>query len=205
MGRAALYRGRSICIPKCASRWADHFKVKFTLLDLLNPILYKIIKKIFYSFVFPVYFKSPLFKVPETFILVPALLGLKGNLEMTLASRLSTFVSYRRWIIAVTSYSSFFFCRQIWVIWIPLSSGKKSSLPIWPWFKCRRLWWLSSRVLSLSLWLGFRGDRLVCVCVWFFCENCYFYQKVTNGRNFSFSCKLNELNIDTLRQDTLYT
>ncbi|TMS37716.1 hypothetical protein L596_004596 [Steinernema carpocapsae] len=29
-------------------------------------------------------------KVPETFILVPALLGLKGNLEMTLASRLST-------------------------------------------------------------------------------------------------------------------
>uniref|UniRef100_A0A914WKI7 SLC41A/MgtE integral membrane domain-containing protein n=1 Tax=Plectus sambesii TaxID=2011161 RepID=A0A914WKI7_9BILA len=33
----------------------------------------------------------PLFTtVPETFILVPALLGLKGNLEMTLASRLST-------------------------------------------------------------------------------------------------------------------
>jgi len=29
-------------------------------------------------------------KVPEIFILVPALLGLKGNLEMTLASRLST-------------------------------------------------------------------------------------------------------------------
>lgn len=32
-------------------------------------------------------------EVPETFILVPALLGLKGNLEMTLASRLSTQVS----------------------------------------------------------------------------------------------------------------
>ena len=29
----------------------------------------------------------------EIFILVPALLGLKGNLEMTLASRLSTAVS----------------------------------------------------------------------------------------------------------------
>lgn len=29
----------------------------------------------------------------EVFILVPALLGLKGNLEMTLASRLSTAVS----------------------------------------------------------------------------------------------------------------
>jgi solute carrier family 41 len=28
--------------------------------------------------------------VSEVFILVPALLGLKGNLEMTLASRLST-------------------------------------------------------------------------------------------------------------------
>ena len=32
-------------------------------------------------------------KVTEVFILVPALLGLKGNLEMTLASRLSTAVS----------------------------------------------------------------------------------------------------------------
>ena len=31
--------------------------------------------------------------VSEVFILVPALLGLKGNLEMTLASRLSTQVS----------------------------------------------------------------------------------------------------------------
>lgn len=31
----------------------------------------------------------------EVFILVPALLGLKGNLEMTLASRLSTAVSIR--------------------------------------------------------------------------------------------------------------
>lgn len=31
--------------------------------------------------------------VTEIFILVPALLGLKGNLEMTLASRLSTAVS----------------------------------------------------------------------------------------------------------------
>jgi solute carrier family 41 len=31
--------------------------------------------------------------INELFILVPALLGLKGNLEMTLASRLSTSVS----------------------------------------------------------------------------------------------------------------
>lgn len=29
-------------------------------------------------------------KVPEIIILIPSLLGLKGNLEMTLASRLST-------------------------------------------------------------------------------------------------------------------
>lgn len=29
-------------------------------------------------------------EVPEIIVLVPALLGLKGNLEMTLASRLST-------------------------------------------------------------------------------------------------------------------
>ena len=32
-------------------------------------------------------------QVSEVFILVPSLLGLKGNLEMTLASRLSTQVS----------------------------------------------------------------------------------------------------------------
>ena len=32
-------------------------------------------------------------EVSEVFILVPALLGLKGNLEMTLASRMSTAVS----------------------------------------------------------------------------------------------------------------
>jgi solute carrier family 41 len=31
-------------------------------------------------------------EVPETLVLIPALLGLKGNLEMTLASRLSTMV-----------------------------------------------------------------------------------------------------------------
>ena len=31
--------------------------------------------------------------ITELFILIPALLGLKGNLEMTLASRLSTAVS----------------------------------------------------------------------------------------------------------------
>ncbi|MFH4981107.1 hypothetical protein AB6A40_007816 [Gnathostoma spinigerum] len=35
-------------------------------------------------------------QVPETFILVPALLGLKGNLEMTLASRLSTVANMGR-------------------------------------------------------------------------------------------------------------
>lgn len=32
-------------------------------------------------------------EVTEIFILVPAVLGMKGNLEMTLASRLSTAVS----------------------------------------------------------------------------------------------------------------
>lgn len=32
-------------------------------------------------------------EITEVFILVPALVGLKGNLEMTLASRLSTAVS----------------------------------------------------------------------------------------------------------------
>lgn len=32
-------------------------------------------------------------QISEVFVLVPALVGLKGNLEMTLASRLSTAVS----------------------------------------------------------------------------------------------------------------
>ena len=35
-------------------------------------------------------------KFPQLFILVPALLGLKGNLEMTLASRLSTHANLGR-------------------------------------------------------------------------------------------------------------
>ena len=34
--------------------------------------------------------------LPQLYVLVPALLGLKGNLEMTLASRLSTQVSQKR-------------------------------------------------------------------------------------------------------------
>ena len=34
--------------------------------------------------------------VSEVFIMVPALLGLKGNLEMTLASRLSTQVNWKQ-------------------------------------------------------------------------------------------------------------
>ena len=38
--------------------------------------------------------------VKEVFILVPALLGLKGNLEMTLASRLSTQVWMCKYIFA---------------------------------------------------------------------------------------------------------
>lgn len=36
--------------------------------------------------------------ITEIFILVPALLGLKGNLEMTLASRLSTAVRHERFL-----------------------------------------------------------------------------------------------------------
>uniref|UniRef100_A0A1I7YDK4 MgtE domain-containing protein n=1 Tax=Steinernema glaseri TaxID=37863 RepID=A0A1I7YDK4_9BILA len=53
----------------------------------------------------------PLFaQVPEIFILVPALLGLKGNLEMTLASRLSTLA------IVVAFLASAF---AIILAWIP--------------------------------------------------------------------------------------
>jgi len=46
---------------------------------------------------FSIYFQEMnVFKeITEIYILVPALLGLKGNLEMTLASRLSTQVRFR--------------------------------------------------------------------------------------------------------------
>lgn len=44
--------------------------------------------------------------VSEVFILVPALLGLKGNLEMTLASRLSTAVRNLSDYLPVTGYTS---------------------------------------------------------------------------------------------------
>ena len=48
-------------------------------------------------------------EVSEVFILVPALLGLKGNLEMTLASRLSTavrnvYVCVRMWVWVLVRY-----------------------------------------------------------------------------------------------------
>lgn len=39
--------------------------------------------------------------ITEVFILVPALVGLKGNLEMTLASRLSTAVSVNKVVVVV--------------------------------------------------------------------------------------------------------
>ena len=53
--------------------------------------------------------------VNELFILVPALLGLKGNLEMTLASRLSTAVRRKNVIykIVVDKINA----RQIRVPW----------------------------------------------------------------------------------------
>ena len=51
--------------------------------------------------------------INEIFILIPALLGLKGNLEMTLASRLSTAVSYQNlissYIVRGYHWENFFF------------------------------------------------------------------------------------------------
>lgn len=58
---------------------------------MLVPFLVAGIGMVFAGLLLDVVQHWPLFlEVPETFILVPALLGLKGNLEMTLASRLST-------------------------------------------------------------------------------------------------------------------
>ena len=50
-------------------------------------------------------------EINELFILVPALLGLKGNLEMTLASRLSTLVR-----LALFGYFSSFKIKQKYLV-----------------------------------------------------------------------------------------
>lgn len=59
---------------------------------------------IFFTFVFSWQTWDVFQEITEIFILVPAVLGMKGNLEMTLASRLSTAVSIC--IIAHTSQQS---------------------------------------------------------------------------------------------------
>lgn len=63
--------------------------------------------------------------VTEVFILVPALLGLKGNLEMTLASRLSTAVSSFLPQSVCVYHLYCFLCEE-------LASGKTfSPLSVW--------------------------------------------------------------------------
>ena len=62
------------------------FKVSYCIFVFWLMYIYS-----FGIFVFSLLQHTPVFtNVQELFILVPALLGLKGNLEMTLASRLST-------------------------------------------------------------------------------------------------------------------
>lgn len=56
--------------------------------------------------------KQPLMtKMPEFSVLIIALLGLKGNLEMTLASRLSTMVCY-----FFINFFTNLICRLIFVL-----------------------------------------------------------------------------------------
>lgn len=65
-------------------------RLRFLEIFILN--VFKECQKILFFF-FSLQHWEVFKKVTEVFILVPALLGLKGNLEMTLASRLSTAVS----------------------------------------------------------------------------------------------------------------
>lgn len=53
-------------------------------------------------------------EISEVFILVPALLGLKGNLEMTLASRLSTAVSH----LCLLAFLSSRITRLVLILWL---------------------------------------------------------------------------------------
>lgn len=67
------------------------FDLLYNFFQVLFPFLVAGFGMVLAGIVLDVVQHWDLFKqVPETFILVPALLGLKGNLEMTLASRLST-------------------------------------------------------------------------------------------------------------------
>ena len=74
-------------------------------------------------------------EVSEIFILVPALLGLKGNLEMTLASRLSTQVSslltfrylLNRWLGCILVSSAISLC----ISHDPTNFGKQSRNKNW--------------------------------------------------------------------------
>ncbi|EFO24402.2 hypothetical protein LOAG_04087 [Loa loa] len=66
-------------------------------LQILFPFVPAGLGMVFAGFVLDIVQHWNLFvEVPETFILVPALLGLKGNLEMTFASRLSTLANTGR-------------------------------------------------------------------------------------------------------------
>uniref|UniRef100_A0A915PZC1 SLC41A/MgtE integral membrane domain-containing protein n=1 Tax=Setaria digitata TaxID=48799 RepID=A0A915PZC1_9BILA len=66
-------------------------------LQILFPFIPAGLGMVFAGFVLDIVQHWNLFiEVPETFILVPALLGLKGNLEMTFASRLSTLANMGR-------------------------------------------------------------------------------------------------------------
>ncbi|VDN01017.1 unnamed protein product [Thelazia callipaeda] len=82
-------------------------------LQILLPFITAGIGMVFAGLVLDVVQHWNLFiQVPETFILVPALLGLKGNLEMTFASRLSTLTNMgrmdsneSRWIVITANLS----------------------------------------------------------------------------------------------------
>ena len=181
IGRTALCRGGSICIPKCASRWANHFLNQIYFIWPPQPYSLQNHFVIFYSSGFPAYFKRLLFKVPETFILVPALLGLKGNLEMTLASRLSTFVSYR-WIIAVIFYSFFFFLQANMGHLDSAQQRKEvisANLALIQ-VQATVVAFLASAFAIALAWIP-KGQVSVC----FFCENDVFFikKRLTNDRN----------------------
>lgn len=77
-------------------------------------------------------------EMPEAMILVPALLGLKGNLEMTLASRLSTMVNQK-----IIKDELIF--RQIWVLWTHERNNFAPWLAMFRWYKRRPLWCLLAR------------------------------------------------------------
>lgn len=105
-------------------------------------------------------------QVPETFILVPSLLGLKGNLEMTLASRLSTLANLgrmdsasERWKIITSNFA------LIQVQAIVVAFFASAFAMVLAWIPKGQVDWAHAALLCASSLATASGASLVLSCI----------------------------------------